>query len=80
MAAGDSGALEAEVGTTGSQCGHACCQELEVCIIAELELVRVTYSARGTDQFKIKVSSTAHGWLVAVFHRGVCACSCLPLC
>eukprot|EP00891_Asterochloris_glomerata_P001994 jgi/Astpho2/1994/Aster-00502 len=59
VAAGDSGALEAEVGTTGSQCGHACCQELEVCIIAELELVRVTYSARGTDQFKIKAIDRA---------------------
>ena len=66
MAAGDSGALEAEGGTAGSQCVHACCQELKVCILAELELVRLTYSGRGTDQFKAKVSSTDHEWLVAV--------------
>ena len=70
LAAGESGALEAEVGTTGSQCAHVCCQELRVCICKELELVRVTYSGQGTDQFRAKVSNTGHGWLVAVITGG----------
>ena len=80
LAAADSDALEAEVSTTGSQCAHVCCRELQVCICKELELVRVAYSGGGTGQFKAKVSSTAHGWLVAVFMRGVYICPCLPLC
>ena len=63
LAAGDSGALEPEGGTSGSQCKHKCCGELKVCILAELELVRGAYSVRGTDQFRAKVSSTAYGWL-----------------
>ena len=79
LAEANSDALEAEVGTTGSQCAHVCCRELQVCICKELELVRAAYSGGGTGQFKAKVSSTAHGCLVAVFIWGVYIWPCLPL-